>query len=158
MPASVSPLVHIEIVVRDANRAAAFLEKVFGAERTEQDVVSFLNETSLGFFKIEHMQLGNVVLQFVEPLPEGGDVWAEHLRKKGPGVHNLTFQVDNVLETASILEKEGAPTLFTLPLDWEKLVGPDKVRANIPPVYMVGSEEIVGFRLELFENPSKVLE
>ena len=155
MPVNVSPLVHIEIVVRDVNAAVAFLERVFGAERTEQDVVSFLNETSLGFFKIEHMQLGNVVLQFVEPLPEGGDVWAEHLRKKGPGVHNLTFQVDNVLETSEILAKEGAPTLFTLPLNWEKLVGPDNVRENVPPVYMVGSEEIVGFRLELCENPLK---
>jgi catechol 2,3-dioxygenase-like lactoylglutathione lyase family enzyme len=158
MPANVSPLVHIEIVVRDVNVAAAFLEKVFGAQRTEQDIVRFLNEISLGLTKVEHVQLGNVVLQFIEPLPEGGDVWAEHLRKKGPGVHNLTFQVDNVLETASTLAREGAPTLFTLPLDWVKLLGPDNVRENVPPVHMVGSEEIVGFRLELYENPSKVLE
>jgi len=155
MPVNVSPLVHIEIVVRDVNVAVAFLERVFGAERTEKDIVSFLNETAAGFFKIEHVQLGNIVLQFVEPLPEGGDVWAEHLRKKGPGVHNLTFQVDNVLETSEILAKEGAPTLFTLPLNWEKLVGPDNVRENVPPVYMVGSEEIVGFRLELYEDPLK---
>ncbi len=155
MPVNVSPLVHIEIVVRDVNAAVAFLERVFGAERTEQDIVSFLNETAAGFFKVEHVQLGNVVLQFVEPSPEGGDVWAEHLRKKGPGVHNLTFQVDNVLETSEILAKEGALTLFTLPLNWEKLVGPDNVRENVPPVYMVGSEEIVGFRLELYENPLK---
>ena len=91
MPASVSPLVHIEIVVSDANLAAAFLEKVFGAQRTEPELVRFLNETALGLVKIEHIQLGNVVLQFVEPLPEGEDVWAEHLRKKGPGVHNLTL-------------------------------------------------------------------
>ena len=158
MPVNVSPLVHIEIVVKDVNVAVAFLERVFGAERTEQDIVKFLNEAALGLLKVEHVQLGNVVLQFIEPSPEGGDVWAEHLRKKGPGVHNLTFQVDNLLETSEILAKEGAPTLFTMPLNWEKLVGPDNVRENVPPVHMVGSEEIVGFRLELYENPFKGIE
>jgi catechol 2,3-dioxygenase-like lactoylglutathione lyase family enzyme len=153
MPVNVSPLVHIEIVVRDADAAANFLEKVFGANRIEEDLVRLLNETSLGLLKIEHVQLGNVVLQFIEPLSDGGDVWAEHLRKKGPGVHNITFQVDDVVETAEVLAREGAPTLFTFPLDWEKLFGADKVRQNVAPVHMVGSEEIVGFRLELFESP-----
>jgi catechol 2,3-dioxygenase-like lactoylglutathione lyase family enzyme len=153
MPVNVSPLVHIEIVVRDADAAANFLERVFGANRIEQDLVRLLNETSLGLLKIEHVQLGNVVLQFIEPLSDGGDVWAEHLRKKGPGVHNITFQVDDVVETAEVLAREGAPTLFTFPLDWEKLFGADKVRQNVAPVHMVGSEEIVGFRLELFESP-----
>jgi len=153
MPVNVSPLVHIEIVVRDADAAADFLERVFGANRIEEDLVRLLNETSLGLLKIEHVQLGNVVLQFIEPLSDGGDVWAEHLRKKGPGVHNITFQVDDVVETAEVLAREGAPTLFTFPLDWEKLFGADKVRQNVAPVHMVGSEEIVGFRLELFESP-----
>ena len=125
MPVNVSPLVHIEIVVRDADAAANFLEKVFGANRIEEDLVRLLNETSLGLLKIEHVQLGNVVLQFIEPLSDGGDVWAEHLRKKGPGVHNITFQVDDVVETAEVLAREGAPTLFTFPLDWEKLFGAD---------------------------------
>lgn len=155
MPVNVSPLIHIEIAVRDVNVAVAFLERVFGAKRTQQERVRLINEAALGVLKVEHVQLGNVVLQFVEPLVDIGDVYSEHLRKKGPGVHNLTFQVDNVVETATLLAKEGAPTLFTVPLNWEKLLGTDKVRENVPPVYMVGSEEIVGFRLELYENPAK---
>jgi catechol 2,3-dioxygenase-like lactoylglutathione lyase family enzyme len=154
MPVNVSPLVHIEIVVRDADAAADFLDRVFGAKRTEEDLVKLLNETALGLLKVAHVQLGNVVLQFIEPLSEGNDVWAEHLRKKGPGVHNLTFQVDNVRETAEVLAREGAPTLFTFALDWGRLFGANKVREDAAPVYMVGSEEIVGFRLELFESPS----
>ncbi|MBM4444332.1 MAG: hypothetical protein FJ020_03385 [Chloroflexi bacterium] len=153
MSVNVSPLVHIEIVVRDANAAADFLERVFGAKKTEADLVRLLNETALGLLKVEHVQLGNVVLQFIEPLSEGNDVWAEHLRRKGPGVHNLTFQVDNVTETSEVLAREGAPTLFTFPLDWGKLFGANNVRGDAAPVYMVGSEEIVGFRLELFESP-----
>lgn len=155
MPVDVSPLVHIEIVVRDIAAAVGFLEKVFGAKRTEPELVRFLNETAAGLLKIEHVELGSVVLQFIEPMPDGQDAWAEHLRKKGPGVHNLTFQVGDLTRAAAALAEAGAPTLFTMDLEWAKLHGPELVRENVPPVHMIGSEEIVGFRLELAEDPVK---
>jgi catechol 2,3-dioxygenase-like lactoylglutathione lyase family enzyme len=148
-------MVHIEIVVRDADAAADFLGRVFGARRTEPEMVRLLNETAAGLLKVEHVEMGGVVLQFIEPLTDGDDVWAEHLRKKGPGVHNLTFIVDDMQGAADALAREGAPTLFTFDLDWTKLSGPELVRENVPPVHMVGSEEIVGFRLELSESPLK---
>jgi catechol 2,3-dioxygenase-like lactoylglutathione lyase family enzyme len=155
MPVEVSPLVHIEIVVRDINAAVDFLEKVFGAKRTEPELVRFLNETAAGLLKVEHVELGNVVLQFIEPMADGQDVWAEHLRKKGPGVHNLTFQVGDLNQAAAALAEAGAPTLFTMDLEWGRFMEPELVRENVPPVHMIGSEEIVGFRLELTENPMK---
>ena len=156
MPIEVSPLVHIEIVVRDVDAAVDFLEKVFGAKRTEPELVGFLREAAAGLLKVEHVEMGNTVLQFIEPREDGKDAWAEHLRKKGPGVHNLTFQVSDMEQAASTLVDSGAPTLFTMDLDWKKLWGQETLREDIPPVHMVGSEEIVGFRLELFENPMKV--
>jgi catechol 2,3-dioxygenase-like lactoylglutathione lyase family enzyme len=155
MKIEVSPLVHIEIVVRNANAAVEFLERVFGAKRTEPELVNFLNKTAAGLLKVEHVELGNVVLQFIEPMVDGGDAWAEHLRKKGPGVHNLTFMVSDINQAAATLAEAGAPTLFTMDLDWAKLWGPELVKENVPPVHMIGSEEIVGFRLELTENPMK---
>ena len=156
MPIEVSPLVHIEIVVRDANAAANFLEMVCGAKRTEIELVNFLIEAAAGLMKVEHVEMGSVVLQFIEPMEDGQDAWSEHLRKKGPGVHNLTFQVSDLEQAAATLAEAGAPTLFTMDLDWKKLWGSELVRENIPPVHMIGSEEIVGFRLELAENPMKV--
>ena len=155
MKIEVSPLVHIEIVARDVNAAVDFLERVFGAKRTEPELVSLLNEVAAGLLKVEHVELGNVVLQFIEPMEDGQDAWAEHLRKKGPGVHNLTFQVDDLGRAATALAAAGAPTLFTMDLDWAKVWGPELVREDVPPVHMIGSEEIVGFRLELAENPMK---
>jgi methylmalonyl-CoA/ethylmalonyl-CoA epimerase len=155
MPIEVSPLIHIEIVVRDINAAVNFLEKAFGAKRTEPELVNFLNKGAEGLLKVEHVEMGNTVLQFIEPLEDGQDVWAEHLRNKGPGVHNLTFQVGDLKQAAATLAEAGAPTLFTMDLDWKKLWGPELVREKIPPVHMIGSEEIVGFRLELAENPMK---
>jgi len=43
MPVDVSPLVHIETVIRDVNATEDFLEGVFGAKRTELEPVNFLN-------------------------------------------------------------------------------------------------------------------
>jgi catechol 2,3-dioxygenase-like lactoylglutathione lyase family enzyme len=151
MAVSVSPLVHIEIVVHDAEEAAAFLSRVFGAQKTQEEFANFLSGPAA---KVVHVQLGNVVLQFIQPIVQQG-LWAEHLRKKGPGVHNLTFLVDDLPATVKALDKEGARVLLEMPFDWSGLFGSENVRADVPPVTMVGSEETVGFRLELAESPVK---
>ena len=148
----VSPLVHIEIVVRNAEKAYEFLNKVFGAEKTEIEFANFLS--SFGVAKVVHVKLGDVVLQFIEPLIDEG-LWAEHLKEKGPGVHNLTFMVKNMKEAVKALEQEGAKVLLEMPFDWGELLGPENVRPDVAPVTMIGSEDIVGFRLELAENPVK---
>lgn len=151
MAVKVSPLVHIEIVVRDAEEAAAFLSRVFGAQKTQEAFANFLSGP---FAKVVHVELGSVVLQFIQPLVDQG-LWAEHLREKGPGVHNLTFLVDDLPAAVNALDREGARVLLEMPFDWTKLFGPESVRADVPPVTMVGSEETVGFRLELAESPTK---
>jgi catechol 2,3-dioxygenase-like lactoylglutathione lyase family enzyme len=151
MTVGVSPLVHIEIVVHDAEEAAAFLARVFGAQKTQEAFASFLSSPAA---KVVHVQLGNVVLQFIEPIVQQG-LWAEHLREKGPGVHNLTFLVDDLPAAVKALDKEGARVLLEMPFDWSGLFGSDMVRPDVPPVTMVGSEEAVGFRLELAESPVK---
>lgn len=150
MAIQVSPLIHIEVVVRDAEEAAATLNRVFGAEKTQLEFAQFLTSPMA---KVVHVDLGGTVIQFVEPLVDEG-LWAEHLRTKGPGVHNLTFVVDDVKEAVHLLEDEGAPILLEMRFDWSQLA-PDLARPNPSPVLMVGSEEKLGFRLELSENPMK---
>ena len=154
MPVKVSPLVHIEIVVRDAEEAYRFLNRVFGAEKTQLGFASMLDGP---VNKVIHVELGGAVLQFIEPRMEG-TLWSDFLKEKGPGVHNLTFLVDNMEEAVKALEAEGAPVLLTFPLNWAelaKLLPPDTtLKEDIPPVHMIGSEEKVGFRLELGENPT----
>jgi catechol 2,3-dioxygenase-like lactoylglutathione lyase family enzyme len=151
MAVSVSPLVHIEIVVRNAEDAAAFLSRVFGAHKTQEAFANFLSSP---FAKVVHVELGNVVLQFIEPIVQQG-LWADHLREKGPGVHNLTFLVEDLPAAVEALDKEGARVLLEMPFDWSGLFGPENVRPDVPPVTMIGSEEMVGFRLELAESPVK---
>jgi catechol 2,3-dioxygenase-like lactoylglutathione lyase family enzyme len=146
----VSPLIHIEVVVRDAEEAAATLKRVFGAEKTQLEFARFISNERAN---VVHVDLGGTVIQFVEPLVDDG-IWAEHLRTKGPGVHNLTFVVNDLKETIRLLEQEGARTLLEMEFDWSKVLG-DRARPDAPPVTMIGSEEKLGFRLELAENPAK---
>ena len=153
VPVKVSPLVHIEIVVRDAEEAYQFLNRVFGAQKTQLRFAEFLDSR---FLHVVHVKLGGAVLQLVEPRVEG-TLWSDFLKEKGPGVHNLTFLVDNMEEAVRALENEGAPVLLRFPIDWAELakLGPPDVsyKPDMPPLHMIGSEEKVGFRLELAESP-----
>jgi catechol 2,3-dioxygenase-like lactoylglutathione lyase family enzyme len=150
MPVDVSPLIHIEMTVHDAEAAYQFLHDVFGAEKVEEEfAASFLDGPGA---RVIHVGLGDVVLQFIEPRVEEGS-WHEQLKRSGPGVHNLTFVVDDIREVVKALEAEGAPVLFSFPLDWAELVGPQNVKPDAQPVHMVGSMEKIGFHLELAESP-----
>jgi len=154
MPVKLSPLVHIEIVVPDAEEAYRFLNRVFGAEKTQLEFASFLDGPGA---HVVHVELGGVILQFIEPRMEGTS-WSNFLKEKGAGVHNLTFLVDNIDEAVKALEQEGAPVLFSFPLDWSQMAKSfppgTELKKNIPPVHMIGGHEKVGFRFELAESPT----
>lgn len=160
MSVELSPLVHIEIVVPDAEDAYRFLHEAFGARKVQQELAAFLTaetasaESELPALRVIHVGLGDVVLQFVEPLAEEGP-WYEQLRETGAGVHNLTFLVDDIEETVQELGRKGVSPLLSFPLDWGRLAGPENVRRNARPVYMMDTREKIGFHLELTETPWK---
>lgn len=145
MALNVSPIIHIEIVVNDADEAYQFLRRVFGAKRVQEKFSNFIEENLGG--KIVHVALGGVVLQFVEPTA-GMDSWSKHLKEKGPGVHNLTFGVDNLPKAVNLLEQEGSPVVAEFSIDWSKLIDIEKPKTEFPG-YIINSMEKVGFNLEL---------
>lgn len=150
MPLKLSPLIHIEIVVRDAEETFRFLHNVFGAEKIELEFAGLLDSP---FMKIVHVGLGEVVLQLCQPIFEEGS-HHEQLTNKGASIHNLTYFVENIEDTARVLESEGIPTIFSFPLDmieWDKLLGPENTRSDLPLCYIMGTMEKIGFHLELAE-------
>ncbi len=151
MAVAISPLVHIEVTVHDAEEAYQFLHKAFGAEKVQEEFASFLDGPNA---RVVHVGLGDVVLQFIQPIAEEGS-WYEQLKTKGPSVHNLTFVVESMEEALKALESEGVSPLFSFPLDWAKLVGPENLKPNVPPVYMMNTMDKIGFHLELSESPLK---
>jgi predicted enzyme related to lactoylglutathione lyase len=153
MTVKVSPLVHIEIVVPDVEQTYQFLHKVFGVEKVQEELVSYFN-SKFPDNKCIHLELGGVVLQLVQPMSKVlFPSWYEQLEHKGPGVHNLTFFVDDLDEAVKILESEGAEIIQKFDLDWNQLYDPEKVKPDHPPVHLVDTMEKVGFRLELLEEP-----
>ena len=154
MVIEVSPLVHIEVVVPDAEKAYQFLHNIFGAKKVEEDLAE--NLSSIGVIKAVHVQLGNLIIQFIEPT--GDDIettWSKFLKQKGPGLHNITFRVKDVKEAAKAFKQEGVKTELKFRVDWSKLINPKDLREKPPKVYMIGGDDIVGFKFELSENPWK---
>jgi catechol 2,3-dioxygenase-like lactoylglutathione lyase family enzyme len=152
VPVKLSPLMHLEIVVPDAEKTYQFLHKVFGAEKTQEGFASYLSTLAPGL-KCIHVLLGGIVLQLVEPTPDALPSWHKQLAEHGPGVHNLTFLVDDMDEAVKALEEEGAPVIQEIELEWEKVFGPEGARPDLPAVHIVDTSEMLGFRLELAEKP-----
>ena len=151
MAVQLSPLVHIELTVPDADKACQFLQDAFGAEKVQEEFADFLDGENA---RVIHVGLGDVVLQFIQPKTAAGS-WYDQLQQKGPGVHNLTYVVDSMADTLKALEEEDVTPLFSFPLNWEELLGEDNVKPDTPPVYMIDSMDRIGFHLELAESPAK---
>ena len=145
-------LIHIEISVPNAEEAYQILHNVFGAEKVQEEFAGFLDgETN----KVIHVGLGDVVLQFIEPVAEGSS-WDNQLKTKGSGVHNLTFGVKSAEDTANEMERlVGIKPLFTFDLEWGNMVPSEFLNDASGKVFMMDSMEHLGFNLEFGTNPLK---
>ncbi|MBY8992328.1 MAG: VOC family protein [Candidatus Lokiarchaeota archaeon] len=145
-------LIHIEISVPDAERAYQILHSVFGAEKVQEEFAGFLDGE---YNKVIHVGLGDVVLQFIEPVAEGSS-WDTQLKTKGPGVHNLTFGVESADDAANEMEKLGGiKPLFTFDLEWKNMVPAEILKTEVGRVYMMDAMDKLGFHLEFGDNPMK---
>lgn len=126
------------------------LHRVFGATKVEQEFSQQLE--SFGTLKrILHIELGGTILQLIEPGDYG--TWAEQLKTSGPGVHNITYQVDHISHAIKALEKEGCTTQSQLPIDLKLLLGDDTPAPTEANACMIDTKDKLGFRLELFHKP-----
>jgi methylmalonyl-CoA/ethylmalonyl-CoA epimerase len=70
----------------------------------------YRGKPSEGQVKLTFFDLGQVVLELLQPISEGTS-WKEYLDKKGEGVQHLGFQVTDLAKTSTALEKAGYPVL-----------------------------------------------
>lgn len=149
---NISPILHLEPVTHDVEKVYELLHDIFGAEKVEIEFVKFLN---LPFLKIIHVALGNLVIQFLEPLDkEIVPTWAALLDKNGPYVHNLSFLLHDTEELVEMVEKfkkEGISVLFTIPFNYDRWELPEKPLKNESTAYMMDTLEKLGFHLEFGE-------
>lgn len=146
----VSPMLHIELIVPDIEKTYQFLHDVFGSEKVETKFAEFLDSD---FSKVIHVNLSNVVLQYIQPIAKVAS-WYDQLQKSGPGVHNVTFLVNNIEKIVETFNNNGIPHQISFPLEWENLVGNDDFNPKSRTVHIFNTMETLGFHLELFEKPS----
>ncbi|MFW9878728.1 MAG: hypothetical protein ACFFG0_37090, partial [Candidatus Thorarchaeota archaeon] len=122
----------------------------FGALKIQEDLANLLNGNSV---RTIHVGVGDIVLQFIEPLATDG-IWYNHLLTKGPGVHHLTYNVDNIKETIEIMEKEGGIVpLSIINIEWNKILPSEQLNQEAKTLYIMDTMEIIGFHLALSEKP-----
>lgn len=111
-------VVQIAIVVRDIDATSRRWAEVLGmpvpeirTTRPGHEVrMIYRGKPSEGQAKLTFFNLGQVVLELIQPVGEGTS-WKEILDKRGEGVHHLGFQVVDPDKTSQSLEGEGYPVI-----------------------------------------------
>ncbi|MHA1986024.1 MAG: VOC family protein [Promethearchaeota archaeon] len=151
MTIKLSPLVNMGVVVPNAEEAFRLLNFLFGAEKIQEELSKFLSgETA----KVIHIGIGDIVLQYIEPLVKEG-IWYNQMQEKGSGIHHLTYTVDNITTAVKELEKEGIVPLSIIDIEWENLIKSDFTNPNAKKLYIMNTMDQIGFHLALVEKPGR---
>jgi predicted enzyme related to lactoylglutathione lyase len=133
--------IHLEVLVYDPVEAAAFLEDVFGAERTEVEFAYMVEE---GWdLKNRHVKMGGEIYQLLAPdhciekTPPALRNWYD--REILPSIHNVTFSVNDAEAFARTLREHGVRSMGHM------VNGPGTV-------YMYDATELCGLRFELVKD------
>ena len=100
---------HIGIVVRDLDRSLERYERLFQAKATHVEV---MEELSL---RMAFIPVGEVMLEFIEPLVQGKGNVADFLDRHGEGFHHIAYRVDNLKSLLANMEKAGIALRDNIP-------------------------------------------
>ena len=129
---------HIAIAVNNLEEAAKFYQTILGLSLSGVEVVT-AQKTRVGFFKI-----GESSIELVQPA-EPDSPLTKFLEAKGPGIHHICFEVDDVeTEVKAFLEK-GATMVDRKP----------RPGAHDTKVAFVHSKSSSGVLIELCELPKE---
>ncbi len=111
-------VVQIAIVVRDIEASSKRWAELLGmpvppirTTRPGQEVkMLYRGKPSDGQAKLTFFNLGQVVLELIQPVGEGSS-WKEFLDKRGEGVQHLGFQVTDPEKASQALENVGMPDI-----------------------------------------------
>jgi methylmalonyl-CoA/ethylmalonyl-CoA epimerase len=109
-------IVQVALVVKDIEASSKLWAELLGmpvpeirTTRPGHEVNEFYRgKPSEGQVKLTFFNLGQVVIELLQPISEGTS-WKEWLDKKGEGVQHLGFQVADLDKTSSALEQAGFP-------------------------------------------------
>ena len=126
---------HIAVVVEDVQAARGFWEKALGltVERTEKN-----DEEAV---EIAFLPLGDGEIELIAPITEDSGV-AKYLAKKGPGLHHLCIEVEDIEASMKQIAGAGAELINETP----------KTRDNGTRYAFVHPKSTGGVLLELYQK------
>ena len=135
------------IVVRDIEKTAKYYCDLFGLDMPvatpvppeEVSHAKYLGKPTQTRAKWALLKMGSIYLELLQPDDEPS-IWRDFLLTHGEGLHNISFEVENLSETLDFLQDKGMPLLH---IGEHK---PGKCYAN------VDSQEQLGLILNLKEN------
>lgn len=103
---------HVAIVVEDIEAALGFWRDALGIEVTT--VKNVASQQS----RIAFLPLGESEIELVEPTTDDSGI-AKYLKKRGPGMHHLCLEVDDIVEMLERLKAQGVELINPEPLTME---------------------------------------
>ena len=135
---SVKRINHIAIVVDEIEDALRFWRDALGLKVARVEDVP--DQDSVVTF----LPVGNMEIELVEPASDESGI-ARYLNKRGPGIHHICFEVDDIKASLESLKASGVRLINS-----EPVIGTSgKMFAFIHP------ESTHGVLIELYELPPK---
>lgn len=100
---------HIAIIVRDADEAIKNYSGMFGFEIVEK------MDGPGGEFKVVLVRVGDITLEFLQPLTEKGS-YARFLQERGGGLHHVSFATSDINRELKSLKAKGKHLLNEEPM------------------------------------------
>lgn len=100
---------HIAVVVEDLDAALLFWKDKLGLSLEKVETVTSQE------VKIAFLPVGESEIELLEPLTGDSGV-AKFLRKRGPGMHHLCLEVENISQKLLELEQQGVSLIHEDPL------------------------------------------
>ena len=148
------PISHVGIVVSDAEKAAAFWERVFGIGPFSIDVYELNASTHFKYkgepaearMKAAIADSGKVFVELVEVM-EGESPHTEFMREHGEGLQHVAFSVRDIKQVVADLEPEGMKPI----LDYQFETEQGGQRVLVQEVYLNSAEYAGGTTIQLIE-------
>jgi methylmalonyl-CoA/ethylmalonyl-CoA epimerase len=125
---------HIAIVVDDIDAALVFWRDALGLELTHVEDVPD-QQSAVAF-----LPTGQSEVELVKPTSDSSGV-ARFLRKRGPGMHHICFEVEDIEQTLSMLKARGVRLIDETP----------KIGTGGKKIAFVHPESTHGVLVELYE-------
>jgi methylmalonyl-CoA epimerase len=95
---------HVSIAVRSIDQGVAFFRRHFPTHpRHDKE----LSEQARGGFLWQDFYIGGQALEFIEELPGNEGFIAAFLRRRGEGLHHLSYEIDNIEPMVATLKHDG---------------------------------------------------